>query len=196
MAGSNPYVPLFEPTLDTFDKIRRSSPFLFASILSVASRTDGTGDWSRIFHEEANRLAAESLFINPATLETAQALLILAAWSEKSWFALSHAVNVALDLGIDNSLSKLTTDSMLPVSEQNRLSRETRTWLIIYHLEREIAFGTARKSRLVRIEEDKLRLFHGSSHFRHLDLRFLSIIDLVQLRGESSCLLHGLLTHK
>lgn len=184
MARSNPYLPLFDPTLDTFDKVRKSSAFLFTAILSVASRTEeGLEDFSRRCLDGAHRLSAESLFSSPAQIETVQALLILAAWSEKSWFALGHAVNMAQDLGLHQALPDGT-----PTKTASRaiLGKEARTWLIIYHLEREIAFGTARESRFTHISQGQLRSLSQCSRFRHLDLRFMSIIELVQLRGMAS----------
>lgn len=185
MTGSNPYLPLFDPTLDTFESIQASSPFLVVTILSVSSRNDSNlRSLSKAIQEEAHRLAAASLFESPVQLETVQAMLILAAWSEKSWFAFGHTINMALDLSIDKAFSALIKHSSSNEKTPRSLAREARTWLMLYHLEREIAFGTARKSRFAYIDEVQLRGFLDHPCFRHLDLRYMSIIELVQLRGE------------
>ncbi|EKG10506.1 Transcription factor fungi [Macrophomina phaseolina MS6] len=175
MAGSNPYLPLFEPTIDTFDSVRSSSTLLFTAVLLIASKTEsGQETFSKRCHEEASRLSADSLFSSPARLESVQALLLLAAWSEKPWFALGHAVNMAKDLGLHQILST--------PSNNTTITRQARTWLILYHLEREIAFGTAREPQLASLEEKQPEYLLNCNRFRHIDLRFLSIIKLVQIR--------------
>lgn len=198
MASSNNFIPLFHPLLDTFDSLRRSSDFCLAAILAVASRVEAHSDHNFdsvkiICEKESRRLAAESLFESPTRLESVQAMIILAAWSEKTWFAIGHAVQMALDMRLQAALPRLLAEesSAALLSGQTnapnlRLAREVRTWLVLNTIEREIAVGTAREPRLKdEIDGAMVRKFLVHPSSRLSDMRFISIVELIQLRGMS-----------
>jgi hypothetical protein len=71
----------------------------------------------------------------PKSIETVQALLINAGYSEKGWLLTSMAVRIALDLDLPGSYAKLSGLSLGSEGggerdkvEEERLMRESRVW--------------------------------------------------------------------
>jgi hypothetical protein len=139
-----------------------------------------------ICQADSQHLAAESLFRPHGQLESVQGMIVLAAYSEKTWFAIGHAHQMAVDLGLDklvmtnhhkNNNTDLGDDSGL-------LARKLRIWLILHHIDQEIASGTAREFRTMAIEEKYLRGLLEHPLSSAFDLRIISTIEVVQLRSE------------
>ncbi len=89
MTGANAFLPLFDPIVDTFEAVRQSSTFCLTVILAIALSVDRARPSSEKLrdhtHAEACHLAAKSLFMASPRLETVQAMVLLAAYSEKNW---------------------------------------------------------------------------------------------------------------
>ena len=191
MTGSNCFLPIFDPALDTFDSLRARSPFCISVILAAAAcAEDGmvsSSNFSQICQNEARRLAAETLFIGVPQLEDVQAMAIFAAFSERTWFAIGHATQMALVLGLQHALPRLLkriNNNDLKVRKEDRIViAHARTWLTVLHIELEIAAGTANRPRLEQIDPTKLRLLSAQPFLRPSDSRILAIVDAVQLRG-------------
>lgn len=192
MNCSKNFIPLFDPVRDTFDSIRSRSLFCFTVIIYLASRaaTDFRGNvhLQRVLQDEAQRLAEDSFFAKPTKLETVQGMILLAAYSEKTWFSTALILRTALDLGLEKSLDTLLAHSTAPRSylsasmEDRQLVWQTRTWLISSTLELDVASGTGRKSRLGDVDISKLRKFLDYPLSLHCDLRTVSIIEYHQIR--------------
>lgn len=193
MTGSNCFLPIFDPALDTFDSLRARSPFCLSVTLAAAARAEdgmqASGDVSQICQNEARRLAAETLFVGVPQLEDVQAMAILAAFSERTWFAIGHATQMALDLGLQHALPQLVkrinSNDHKTRKEDRILVAHARTWLTVLHIELEIAVGTAHPPRLEQIDPAKLRSFATYPFLRPSDSRILAIVDAVELRGMS-----------
>ncbi len=80
----------------------------------------------------------------PKTIETIQALLINAGYSEKGWLLTSMAARMALDLDLPGSYAKLSTLSFdlgdddrreRDKMEEEQLMRESRVWFGTFILE-------------------------------------------------------------
>ena len=191
MTGSNCFLPIFDPALDTFDSLRTRSPFCFSVILAAAARAEdelhASDSLSQICQNEARRLAAETLFAGVPQLEDVQAMAILAAFSERTWFAIGHATQMALDLGLQHALPQLlkriNSNDQKARKEDRILIAHARTWLTLLHIELEIAAGTAHRPRLEQMDPAKLRLFSTYPFLRPSDSRILAIVDAVELRG-------------
>ncbi|KAL4862165.1 hypothetical protein BDV12DRAFT_203314 [Aspergillus spectabilis] len=203
MNCSKNFLPLFDPVRDTFDSIRSRSLFCFTVIVYLASRAAsdfrGNAHLQRVIQDEAQRLAEDSFFAKPTKLETVQGMILLAAYSEKTWFSTALILRTALDLGLEKSLDTLLAHSPAPRSylsasmEDRQLVWQTRTWLISSTLELDVASGTGRKSRLGDVDISKLRKFLDYPLSLHSDMRTVSIIEYHQIRTrgrqiiESSC---------
>ncbi|KAJ5620700.1 C6 transcription factor [Penicillium lagena] len=191
--GSKNFLPLFDPIRDTFDSIRSRSLFCFTVIIYLASRAvmDLRSDThiQRVLQDEAQRLAEDSFFERPTKLETVQGMILLAAYSEKTWFSTALILRTALDSGLEKSLDTLLSQENVPRSSlaasiaDRQLVWQTRTWLITFTLEQDVASGTGRKSRIAEVDAIKLRKFLDYPLSLPCDMRTVSIIELHQLRG-------------
>ncbi|KAJ5729074.1 uncharacterized protein N7483_003582 [Penicillium malachiteum] len=202
--GSKNYLPLFDPIRDTFDSIRSRSLFCFTVIIYLASRAvmDLRTDthMQRVLQDEAQRLAEDSFFERPTKLETVQGMILLAAYSEKTWFSTALILRTALDSGLEKSLDTLLSQENIPRSslaasmEDRQLVWQTRTWLISFTLELDVASGTGRKSRIGEVDVTKLRKFLDYPLSLPCDMRTVCIIELHQLRGHSRIILDNSVT--
>lgn len=190
MTCAGNFMPIFDSVVDTFDSIRIREPFCFAVILALAccvERIPGFPEMSKsIVQEETKRLAAQSLFKRPTTLGNIQAMLLLAAYAEESWFAIGHALQMARDLELDSALRKLVSTNEAPslsMKEQKQLMRQARVWLALCFIEREIAAGTATGSRIEAIDIGLLQNLRNHALYTASDLRITSLVEIVQLRG-------------
>lgn len=162
-------------------------------IIYLASRAvvDLRGDthMQRVLQDEAQRLAEDSFFERPTKLETVQGMILLAAYSEKTWFSTALILRTALDSGLEKSLDKLLSQENLPRSSlsasmaDRQLVWQVRTWLISFTLELDVASGTGRKSRIGEVDVMKLRKFLEYPLSLPCDMRTVCIIELHQLRG-------------
>lgn len=57
-------------------------------------------------------------------------------------------------------------------------------WLIIHHIEQEVALSTARPSRMEHVSGHDLRSFLNHRVSVSTDVRTLSAVEIVQLRGQ------------
>lgn len=170
--------------------------FCFTVILYLASRavvdTRSDTHMQRVLQDEAQRLAEDSFFERPTKLETVQGMILLAAYSEKTWFSTALILRTALDSGLEKSLDTLLTQENVPRSSlaasmaDRQLVWQTRTWLISFTLELDVACGTGRKSRIGEVDCNKLRRFLDYPLSLPCDMRTVCIIELHQLRGMDS----------
>ncbi|KAH7134285.1 hypothetical protein EDB81DRAFT_887092 [Dactylonectria macrodidyma] len=187
MSCATNFLPIFDPILDSFEALRAKEPFCFAVILFLASCVEA----SPISHQCAQRvkeLMAASLFSYPASLGKVQGMILLVAYAEGTWFAIGHALQMALDLGLDNTLSHEHMPdhiSNLTHSESQRQAvRSTRVWLALCFIEKEIAMGTAKLSRISKVLDHDLAHLTCQSHTHPPNMRLASLVEAVQIREE------------
>ncbi|EAL84850.1 Zn(II)2Cys6 transcription factor [Aspergillus fumigatus Af293] len=195
MNGSKNFLPLFDPVRDTYDSIRSRSLFCFTVIIYLASRAvpelRSNNHLQRVLQDEAQKLAEESFFERPTKLETVQGMILLAAYSEKSWFSTALILRTALDSGLEKSLDTLLAQTNTPRSylsatmEDRILVWQTRTWLITYTTELDIAAGTGRKSRVNELDVAKLRKYLDYPLSLPSDMRTVCVIEIHQLRARA-----------
>jgi hypothetical protein len=196
MTSANGFMPLFDPVVDTFETLRQRSRFCFTVILAitlrVSHRSTNPDDLFNLCWEEAHNLAAKSLFMGSPELETVQGMVLLAAYSEKNWFAIKHARQLGQDLGLDQFLPQLLDQLQQHQNAREKhlkrryLAQGIRTWLILHYVEQEVVDGTARQSRVPPIQEQLLRSFINIPASTSSDIRIASTIEVVQLRGTVS----------
>lgn len=191
MAGPNLFLPIFDSIYDSFESLRRRSSLCLSAILTVASRPINNSNIHdnnihAICQADSQNLAAESLFRPHGQLESVQGMIVLAAYSEKTWLAIGHAYHMAVDLGLDKlvQINHRKDKNMAHGDESGVLARKLRTWLILHHIDQEIASGTARESRTMVIEEKYLRGLLEYPLSSAFDLRIISTIEVVQLRSK------------
>ncbi|RXW21295.1 hypothetical protein EST38_g4553 [Candolleomyces aberdarensis] len=130
-AGCHLFIPLFDPSYDTYESLQERSPWTFDAILAIAAKIrSGNGPLTGTFYkclEEAQGIARSSLFGPVVRKEAVQGMLLLAAWSTNGWLPSGHAMRMALDLGLHRALEKLAEDT-----GKQRTEEEERNLAQIY----------------------------------------------------------------
>lgn len=106
------------------------------------SQGPGSGQYQSLSNATKSPICDVLLGTVPKSIETVQALLISAGYSEKGWLLTSMAVRMALDLDLPGSYAKLSALSLGSEGEEERekieeerLMRESRVWFGTFILE-------------------------------------------------------------
>lgn len=185
-AGCHLFIPLFDPSYDTYESLMERSPWTFDAILAVAGKIrSGNGPLSPTFYkclEEAQGIARSSLFGPVVRKEAIQGMLLLAAWTANGWLPSGHAMRMALDLGLHRALEKLVDDSGKQRSEEEErnLVVSARIWLCLYWFDHQMSLGTGRP--IVLRDENTIR--HCRVLLNHpmaspTDVRLISLVELI-----------------
>ncbi|KJA19930.1 hypothetical protein HYPSUDRAFT_143069 [Hypholoma sublateritium FD-334 SS-4] len=185
-AGCHLFIPLFDPSYDTYESLMERSPWTFDAILAVAGKIrSGNGPLSPTFYkclEEAQGIARSSLFGPVVRKEAVQGMLLLAAWSTNGWLPSGHAMRMALDLGLHRALEKLAEDNgkYRTEEEERNLVVSARIWLCLYWFDHQMSLGTGRP--IVLRDENTIR--HCRVLLSHpmaspTDVRLISLVELI-----------------
>ncbi|KAF9012314.1 hypothetical protein BDQ17DRAFT_1232266 [Cyathus striatus] len=185
-AGCHLFIPLFDPSYDTYESLMERTPWTFDAILAVASKIrSGNGPLSPTFYrclEEAQGIARSSLFGPVVRKEAVQGMLLLAAWSTNGWLPSGHAMRMALDLGLHRALEKLAEDNGKQRSEEEErnLVVSARIWLCLYWFDHQMSLGTGRP--IVLRDENSIR--HCRLLLTHpmaspTDVRLIALVELI-----------------
>ena len=192
MANGNVFLPLLDSQRDTFETLRRRSPLLSTVIIAIAIRVSGGSATDADKGEclrEAQQLAAGSLFTNAHDLETIQGMLLLSAYSERNWFAISHMHKMSQDNGLSSLLHRGSdapgAGGSIPEIGSRAQAQAVRTALLVHQVELEVATGTAQQSKSTPVDESFLRHFVQNKFSTAHDVRIAATVELAQLRGGS-----------
>ncbi|KAI0769452.1 hypothetical protein BD413DRAFT_85089 [Trametes elegans] len=185
-SGCHIFIPVFDPSYDTYEGLMERSPWTFDAILAVAAKIrSGTGPLIPAFYkclEEAQGIARSSLFGPVVRKEAVQGMLILAAWSTNGWLPSGHAMRMALDLGLHRALEKLADDGgkKRTEEEERNLVVSARIWLCLYWFDHQMSLGTGRP--IVLRDESSMR--HCRVLLSHpmaspTDVRLISQVELI-----------------
>lgn len=187
MTNATNFLPIFDPILDSFETLRTREPFCFAVVLFLASCMEVSSSTSACV-QDVRDLMSRSLFQYPASLGKIQAMILLVAYAESTWYALGHALQMALDLGMDKALSNdqmpSQTSHFSPSKNQRRNIHRARVWLALCFIEREIAMGMAKTSRMPQVSSRDLSQLTCQSHVHPSNMRLASLVEAVQVRNE------------
>jgi hypothetical protein len=193
MTGANVFLPLFHPTTDTFEAVRQRSGLYISAVLTVALAVTMPKGREILAGcvAKCQALAGRMLFSMSPGLEDFRGLLVLATYAEENWFAVNHALEMANNMNLWDSLSRLLVEQEHggSLSVRRQLTRTVRASLVLHNVEREVATGVARRSRLRSMEKCTLRSFLDSQFSLPSDVRIVSIIEMTQLRGEMDAIL-------
>ncbi|KAJ5585136.1 uncharacterized protein N7459_004936 [Penicillium hispanicum] len=178
--GCDRYIPIFDPEYDTFDSVRSRSTILLNAICTIGcmveTRTGGTT--SDMLHAELKRwinVIIQNKGLN--SLESVQAMLIVACYSAERLLILSFATRMALDLGLHEAFGEITERLAMRNGEdvygapdydferERDLMKKSRTW-----------FG------LLVLEHIRCRILLSHPSTNVLDLRLFSQVELNILR--------------
>ncbi|TFK91597.1 hypothetical protein K466DRAFT_482404 [Polyporus arcularius HHB13444] len=185
-SGCHIFIPVFDPSYDTYEGLMERSPWTFDAILAVAAKIrSGTGPLIPAFYkclEEAQGIARSSLFGPVVRKEAVQGMLLLAAWSTNGWLPSGHAMRMALDLGLHRALEKLADDGGKKRSEEEErnLVVSARIWLCLYWFDHQMSLGTGRP--IVLRDESSIRhcrLLLSHPMASPTDVRLVSQVELI-----------------
>ncbi|KIY46211.1 hypothetical protein FISHEDRAFT_47934, partial [Fistulina hepatica ATCC 64428] len=185
-AGCHLFIPLFDPSYDTYESLMERSPWTFDAILAVAGKIrSGNGPLNPTFYrclEEAQGIARSSLFGPVVRKEAVQGMLLLAAWSTNGWLPSGHAMRMALDLGLHRALEKLAEDGGKQRSEEAErdLVVSARIWLCLYWFDHTMSLGTGRP--IVLRDENSIRhcrILLNHSMASETDVRLIALVELI-----------------
>jgi hypothetical protein len=192
-AGCHLFIPVFDPSYDTYESLMERTPWTFDAILAVAGKIrSGNGPLSPTFYkclEEAQGIARSSLFGPVVRKEAVQGMLLLAAWSTNGWLPSGHAMRMALDLGLHRALEKLADESgkQRTEDEERNLVISARIWLCLYWFDHQMSLGTGRPIVLrdeASIKHCRLLLTHPLAS--PTDVRLISQVELIAQKSMSS----------
>ncbi|KAI9067532.1 hypothetical protein FKP32DRAFT_1683846 [Trametes sanguinea] len=190
-SGCHIFIPVFDPSYDTYEGLMERSPWTFDAILAVAAKIrSGTGPLIPAFYkclEEAQGIARSSLFGPVVRKEAVQGMLLLAAWSTNGWLPSGHAMRMALDLGLHRALEKLADDGgkKRTEEEERNLVVSARIWLCLYWFDHQMSLGTGRP--IVLRDESSIRncrklLSHPMAS--PTDVRLISQVELIMQKTQ------------
>jgi len=201
--GCDRFVPVFDPHFDIFDSVRARSSILFDIICTIGCRVT-TGPSSQVYQllnkDSKSRVCEVLVGSVAASIESIQALLIVASYSEKGWMLTSIATRMAMQLdlpgaygeairfaaGIGSPISRSwATDAGAPNPEAiSGLFRKARTWLGLFVLEHIFSIDSGKPPSIeasANLRRCRVLVSHPSR--TSLDLRLLSQVELNSLRA-------------
>ncbi|KAL2413692.1 hypothetical protein ABEF95_010566 [Exophiala dermatitidis] len=193
--GCDRYVPIFDPSHDTFHSVKARSALLFDAIVTIGCGvlTDADSQICHLLHFQLKKML-NLVVVTPeyASLETVQALLVIACYSSERSLLLAFATRMALDLGLPEAYEELTkrlvtrgqSGQQADATEDAVLMRRTRAWFQLIILEQilRVDAGTLRSFR-VKGDARRCRILLDKSFSTVLDLRLLSQVELNSLRA-------------
>ncbi|KAL2395121.1 hypothetical protein ABEF93_000382 [Exophiala dermatitidis] len=193
--GCDRYVPIFDPSHDTFHSVKARSALLFDAIVTIGCGvlTDADSQICHLLHFQLKKML-NLVVVTPeyASLETVQALLVIACYSSERSLLLAFATRMALDLGLPEAYEELTkrlvtrgqSNQQADATEDAVLMRRTRAWFQLIVLEQilRVDAGTLRSFR-VKGDARRCRILLDKSFSTVLDLRLLSQVELNALRA-------------
>ena len=141
MQGCLVYMPCFDTEVDTFESLRKRSPFCLTALVMVGAKISDAGrpvsELQRKCREHAERIGMSTLFSPVALIEVVQAMIVLASWGDTSWRPGGHAIRMAMDMGLYRCLPLLAKGNMGKGKTAEKLKDEyplvvgARIWLTV-----------------------------------------------------------------
>lgn len=146
MKHLNPFISQLDPSLHTFQYVRKTSTFLLTAVLAVVAKLLHSSLYDPLL-SHAERLFAENFRCGSKSLETVQAILILTYWKKpndnRAWLSVGHAIRMAIELG----WHQLGCDGMRPPGDTPgrramQVRNVQRTWLVLFVYDRRYGAGS------------------------------------------------------
>ncbi|KDE05834.1 hypothetical protein MVLG_03778 [Microbotryum lychnidis-dioicae p1A1 Lamole] len=164
-SGSHRVLACFDPRYDTYDSIRKRSPFLLAAICAVGSRVqDGGGAISPLsirLRAEVEYLAKETLFHKVEGLEMIQAMVVTSGWSSEGFLSGGLALRMAVELDVHKVFRRLAARRAQHAdpNEERSLVAAARLYASLFVLDFQTSIGAGRPPMLRAEQEHSLTMF-------------------------------------
>ncbi|BGP40750.1 hypothetical protein JCM10449v2_004715 [Rhodotorula kratochvilovae] len=191
MKECQPFCAVLDAGYDTYESMRRRSPFLFNTVIYTALRmSERNGSPSKELlaaAEETRRFARDSVFENNPDLEVVQAMLIMACYHQEPYVLSGMSLRLALSARMETSIEQLEAHGWQATDDMaRRLTAQLRTWIYVVQLECQHARNLGRMNLIDERDLDALVLqadralslpFAQGSDFRHVgNLRLSAIV--------------------
>ncbi|KAL7424794.1 hypothetical protein Q5752_000478 [Cryptotrichosporon argae] len=194
MAHCAVYVPIFDPEYDTWDSLRKRSPFIITTIIMIGAKVEDAGgpvsDLQSKCRQHAENIGMSTLFTPVARIELLQAMILLAGWGDTCWRPSGHALRMAMDMGLYRCLPYLAQTGMgagkpaAELEDERPLVVGARLWLALYKTEYEMAYNLGRPALFSANETiSKSRYFLEHPLSRQNDSRLVATCELLTLRA-------------
>lgn len=199
-SGSSNFLPVYDPTYDTWDDLRMRSPFSISAIIAAGARVrDGGGPMSntqRVALDHSRKIALGTMFTPVTRIEAVQSMIVLAAFSDQGWLPTGHAVRMALDMELNHCFMKLLRDNMGQGKTPEQLEGDrdivvgSRVWFCLYMIEHQMSYGTGRPA-ILREDESIAQCRRFLEHPLSIisDVRLISTVECIALRAPLHVLL-------
>ncbi|GAA5826568.1 hypothetical protein JCM11251_002433 [Rhodosporidiobolus azoricus] len=189
MKECQPFCSVLDPSADTYESLRRRSPFLFNVVVYTALRAqERNAPPSKELlaaAEETRRFAQNQVFRTP-TLEDVQAVFIMACYHQEPYILSGMGLRLALSGRFETTWDQIEAHGIAKTDDKaRRLTAQLRTWTYVLQLEYKHSRYSGRKIIVLREDLDKAisqadRLltlpFAISSDVRHVaNLRLVGI---------------------
>ncbi|GAA6049725.1 hypothetical protein JCM3770_004428 [Rhodotorula araucariae] len=191
MKECQPFCAVLDAGYDTYESMRRRSPFLFNTVIYTALRmSERNGSPSKELlaaAEETRRFARDSVFENNPDLEVVQAMLIMACYHQEPYILSGMSLRLALSARMETSIEQLEAHGWQATDDKaRRLTAQLRTWIYGVQLECQHARNLGRMTLIDERDLDALVAqadralslpFAQGSDFRHVgNLRLSAIL--------------------
>jgi hypothetical protein len=185
--GCDRFVPIFDPSYDTAESIRSRSSLLFNAICTIGCTLSNTDiQTSHMLNFELKKMLNQVVMTRETQpLETVQALLVVACYSNERSLLLSFALRLALELGLHETFEQLlasVVSNETTSASKMHLMRCSRIWFQLLVLENMLQVDAGKLPSLFYKGTRRCRLLLQQEGTVALDLRLLSQVELNYLR--------------
>lgn len=188
------FCAVLDQNYDTYESLRKRSPFLFNTVLYTAlraqERCSAPSKELVAAAEETRRFARNQVFESKPSLESIQATMVLACYHQQPYILSGMALRLALAAKLDTSFEQLEAHGWHQTDEKaRRLTAQLRTWIYIVTLnaqhERNLGVMSLMRQEdvdaLVDRADRALSLPHAiGTDYRHIaNLRLCSIVRVI-----------------
>ncbi|KAK3621501.1 hypothetical protein LTR56_022742 [Elasticomyces elasticus] len=193
MAGCNRFVPVFDPKRDTFDNVRRRSTVLFDVLVTIGCMA-ANGSLSKAFlslYQVVKQHTSDlTLHDSGHCLESVQALLVIASYSDSGATILDTAIRASLRLRLPETVTLAYTSIVQgkdagPRTEESSTEQyaSTRTWHGLVLLDQILSLDGGKARSVTVAVPRRVRALLSHPHCSMLDLRLFAQVELNELRA-------------
>lgn len=192
--GCDRFVPLFDPTYDTYTSVKHRSGVLFDVIVTYGCRA-AVGSVSKeyqILYNSVRRHTSDLILRRHGhSIETIQALLILATYSDSGAILCDIALQVALQLDLPKALDRVLSSLVLRRGSNSQavmhdlvLYASVRIWYGSYVLDQILSLDGGKPASIsLQATSRRVRALLTHPYRTSLDMRLFAQVELNELRA-------------
>ncbi|TNY20680.1 hypothetical protein DMC30DRAFT_416725 [Rhodotorula diobovata] len=193
MRECEPFCAVLDAGYDTYESMRKRSPFLFNTVIYTALRmSERNAPPSKELlaaAEETRRFARDMVFENNPDLEVVQgaSMLIMACYHQEPYVLSGMSLRLALSARMETAIEQIDAHGWQATDDKaRRLTAQLRTWIYVVQLENQHSRNLGRMNLIDERDLDALVAqadralslpFAQGSDFRHVgNLRLSAIV--------------------